>query len=229
MDHGIDSYFRERALAARRVAALAVSMSVLVLAALLALQASPLVRDRLLSPEYFGFEGPEEYQRRIQLESRRGGASALTSIGEVVPMSARRGGQRAARSSHPNATPVPRALATGPGDAPLDVLRRGRVGHPELPEVKSEDLVFEHQVPAEYPPLLFERDIEGWVLLEVVVDTLGQVSELAVLKSSGEPLFERSANIAARRCRFRPYHRDGRLSAVVTRLRFTFKIARVSD
>ncbi len=229
MDHGIDSYFRERVLAARRVATLAASMSVLALAALLALELSPPVRDRLLSPRYFGIEGAEEYQRRIQFESERGGGSALTSVGTVVPIMARRGGHRDAHSTLPNARPVPRTFTVGPGEAPMDVLRRGRVGHPELPEVRSEDLVFEHKVAAEYPPMLFERDIEGWALLEVVVDTLGEVSEMSVLRSSGEPQFEHSASVAARQCRFRPYHRDGKASAIVTRLRFTFNISRVSD
>ena len=144
-------------------------------------------------------------------------------------MASRRGGRRSASSPHPNAQPVTRALAVGPGDAPSDVLRRGSIGHPELPEVRSEDLVFEHRVPAAYPQMLFERDIEGWVLLEVLVDTLGKVSDISVRKSSGEPLFENSAFVAARQCRFRPYRRDGRVSAIVTRLRFSFSIARVSD
>jgi TonB family protein len=148
----------------------------------------------------------------------------------VVPLSAQRGGHRAAaRSPHPNATPVPRARFVGPGEAELDVFRRGSLRRRLLPEVRSEDLVFEQKVPAAYPQMLLERDVEGWVLLEVVVDTLGQVSEIEVRNSSGEPLFERSASEAARQCRFRPYRRDGRVSAIVTRLRFSFSIDRVSD
>lgn len=230
MNHGVEGFFQERALAARRVAALTAVLSVLVLGAVAALEMSPALRQRLLSPRYFGFEGPEQYQRRIALEDPHTPNGDVVGIGQVVPLSAQRGGHRAmVRSPHPNATPVPRARFLGPGESELDVFRRGSLRHRMLPEVRSEDLVFEQKVPAMYPQMLLERDVEGWVLLEVVVDTLGQVSDIEVRNSSGEPLFERSASEAARQCRFRPYRRDGRVSAIVTRLRFSFSIDRVQD
>src|SRR5689334_5708253 len=106
MNHGIEGFFQERALAARRVAALTVVLSVLALGALAALEMSPTLRHRLLSPRYFGFEGPEQYQRRIALEEPRSQNGGAIGIGPVVPLSAQRGGHRArARSPHLNATP----------------------------------------------------------------------------------------------------------------------------
>lgn len=229
MNHGIDSYFREHTRATRRVAALAALMSVVVLGALLALDLSPRIRDRLLSPEYFGFEGPEEFQRRLQDRSLAAANGGPAMLSHVVPVVSQKGGHHPGHALHPNAIPVPGTRFLGPGTDEFDLVMRGSVRHPELPQVRSEDLVFEHKVPASYPDILLERDVEGWVLLEVVVDTLGNVGEIAVRRSSGEPLFEQSASLAARQCRFRPYVRDGRVSAIVTRLRFSFTIDRVSD
>ena len=229
MTHGIDSYFRERAQAARRVAALTASMSVVSLALLLGLGASPMAHRTLLSPQFFGFAGPEEYQRHLQDHATAGSEGGLSMLSHVVPIVAQKGGRHVARSRDPRAVPVPSLHFVGPGNQSFDVFMRGGVRHPELPEVRSEDLVFEHKVSAEYPDILLERDVEGWVLLEVVVDTLGNVSDMAVRNSSGEPLFERSATLAARQCRFRPYMRNGRVSAIVTRLRFSFSIDHVQD
>ncbi|MFI5372424.1 MAG: energy transducer TonB [Candidatus Eisenbacteria bacterium] len=229
MTHGIQGYFHERARAARRVSLMTAALSVTALALLVLMGAWPASRTPLISPEYFGYEGPEQYRRRIETEQQRGGAGPLTQLGELLIASARRGGHRGASSTHPHAEPVPHARMTGPGSADVDVTPRATTRHANLPEVKSEDLVFVQKVAAAYPPMLFERDVEGWVLLEVVVDTLGNVGDIEIRRSSGEPLFEESASQAALQCRFRPYMHNGRVSAVVTRLRFTFSIAHVSE
>src|SRR5689334_21141425 len=99
MNHGVEGFFQERALAARRVAALTAVLSVLVLGAVAALEMSPALRQRLLSPRYFGFEGPEQYQRRIALEEPRTPNGGMVGIGHVVPLSAQRGGHRAVARS----------------------------------------------------------------------------------------------------------------------------------
>ena len=229
MTHGIEGYFAERARAARRVSLLTAALSAATLALLALSGVVPRARRPLWSPEYFGYEGPEQYRRRIEAEQQLGGVGPLTNLGDVLIQPSRRGGSHGARTTHPHAPPVQRSRITGLGEAEFDALPRAASRHANLPEVKSEDLVFVDKVAAAYPPVLFERDVEGWVLLEVVVDTLGNVGDIEIRRSSGEPLFEESATQAALRCRFRPYERNGRAVAVVTRLRFTFSIAHVSD
>jgi TonB family protein len=228
MTHGIEGYFVERARTARRVALLTAALSGVTLA-LLVLSSLVPAKRRLWSPEYFGYEGPEQYRRRIEAEMQRGGIGPLTNLGEVLIQPMVRGGHHGRVSTHPHAEPVQRSRLAGPGNADADILPRATTRHANLPEVKSEDLVFVEKVSATYPPMLFERDVQGWVLLEVVVDTLGTVGDIQIRRSSGEPLFEESATEAALKCRFRPYERNGRAVAVVTRLRFTFSIAHVSD
>jgi TonB family protein len=229
MTHGIEGYFVERARAARRVSLLTAALSAATLALLVLSSMIPAARRPLWSPEYFGFEGPEQYRRRIEAEQQRGGVGPLTNLGELLIQPTRRGGHHGRLSTHPHAEPVQHSKLTGPGDADADLLPRATTRHANLPEVKSEDLVFVKKVSAAYPPMLFERDVEGWVLLEVVVDTLGNVGDIEIRRSSGEPLFEESATQAALQCRFRPYERNGRTVAVLTRLRFTFSISHVSE
>jgi len=229
MTHGIEGYFVERARAARRVSLLTAALSAITLALVVLASLAPSRAKPLWSPEYFGYEGPEQYRRRIEAEQQRGGVGPLTNLGELLIQSAQRGGRHGRLSTHPHAAPVQHSRLSGPGNADADVLPRATTRHANLPEVKSEDLVIVDKVSAVYPPMLFERDIEGWVLLEVVVDTLGRVGDIEIRRSSGEPLFEESATQAALRCRFRPYVRNGHPVDVVTRLRFTFSIAHVSE
>jgi TonB family protein len=229
MIHGIEGYFAERARAARRVSLLTAALSAGTLALLVLTSLVPPARRPLWSPEYFGYEGPEQYKRRIEAEEQRGGAGPLTNLGEVLIAPTQRGGHRGRVSTHPHAEPVQRSRLAGPGNADVDVTPRATTRHANFPEVKSEDLVFVQKVAATYPPMLFERDVEGWVLLEVVVDTLGTVGDIEIRRSSGEPLFEQSATEAAQRCRFQPYIHNGHVIAVVTRLRFTFSIAHVRE
>jgi TonB family protein len=85
-------------------------------------------------------------------------------------------------------------------------------------------LVIDRWVRPEYPRSLLERDIEGKVTLQALVDTVGQVVDVQVLTSTGENLFERAAEEAVRQCRFRPYRPGGEASEFYVVFPFSFRI-----
>ena len=55
-----------------------------------------------------------------------------------------------------------------------------------------------------YPTLLKEMGVEGSVLVALLVDTVGHVSDARVLESSGQRAFDEAALAAAGRLRFTP-------------------------
>ena len=82
------------------------------------------------------------------------------------------------------------------GEAPAAELRAARpiAGAPEIP----------------YPPALFEKRIEGEVLLYLVVDSAGVVvrDSTRIETSSGQPDFDAAAMAAAPTLRFHPATRN---------------------
>lgn len=79
-------------------------------------------------------------------------------------------------------------------------------------------------VPA-YPPLLEHAGIQGRVVLEAVVDTLGRVEPASIrLISSPNPLFNEPAVGALRRSVFRPARVSGRAVRVLVRIPYEFVI-----
>jgi periplasmic protein TonB len=61
-----------------------------------------------------------------------------------------------------------------------------------------------------YPALARRRQYQGTVILEVLVDAGGYVTDLRVSRSSGHPILDRSALADVRRWRFAPARRGGR-------------------
>jgi len=59
-----------------------------------------------------------------------------------------------------------------------------------------------------YPAVMLAREVEGWVLVEFDVTSMGIVANVRVVESS-HPGFERSAIRAARKSRFKPHVIDG--------------------
>lgn len=231
MTHGIAGYFIERARAARRVSLLALAIGALPLAALVLLHVSPaaraLVREHLLpeDPTRFGFEGPEQYVRRIELLTSDGITDELRQIGNVQPLEARRGGAEArARRDDAAARPARGGDAVGPGEAEFDLVSRAVSRRQDVPVVRSEDLVIEVLVRPEYPSELLDRNVEGKVMLQALVDTLGAVTDVQVLGSTGEARFEEVSSAAVWKCRFRPFRRNGVRSEVYAVFRFAFRI-----
>src|SRR5215471_14488356 len=178
MVHGVAGYFIERASCARRVSLLTLGLSVLGGAGLFGVSETPPFRHgphRLTSR--FGFEGPEQYVRRIDLEQSRGRGAALSNVGmiELKADNERGGAPRHARAhvGQPEPRPVRDGNAAGPGAGMRSVTRLAGV-----PVFQSEELVIERLVKPDYPPLLLARDVEGKVTVQALVDTVGQVVDV---------------------------------------------------
>jgi TonB family protein len=226
MTHGVDGYFQERGNASRRVSLLSAGISLAVLGLLLLPAWNPAIRRALDETVRFGYEGPDQYVRRIELLQTGGAHSSLSQIGQVHPVSTRRGGSaRGASTTDPHAEPrtMVRNLP-GLGNAELDLAVRAVSRRSNVPVVQSEDLVIEKLVRPEYPSLLLEQNVEGKVMVQALVDTIGRVVDVQIMGSSGEAQFERAAEVAVWQCRFRPYRRAGSPSEVYAVFRFAFRI-----
>jgi protein TonB len=78
-----------------------------------------------------------------------------------------------------------------------------------------------------YPPLLQQAGIEGKVVLEFVVDSVGRVESRSVrVVSSDNPGFDPSSVTVARKMMFRPGRVNGRAVRVLVRMDFNFVLTR---
>lgn len=234
MPHGTQEYYLERARFVRRVSLITFGVSVVFLALQLALLL-PAVRAPLgralrsgpLHPKRFGFEGPEQYVRRIILEasgpaSRNPGRTTIT----LLSRQATKGGRKQAKpSSDPHARPDARRIRTGEGESTEDLLARARVLYGgSAPVMQSEDLIIERLVRPVYPEDARDQGIEGRIALVARVDTTGTVVQVDLMSSGGQRLLEQAATTAVWQCRFRPYRVAGKAEEVYAVFRFNFRI-----
>jgi protein TonB len=112
-------------------------------------------------------------------------------------------------------TAVAIAATTGAAPAPS-------VAKPPAPAVTGPQPVARY--PAEYPPQAKQRRVEGWVELEFTVDVNGTVKDVAILASEPPKVFDRAAQRALLRWKFKPAQRDGRPEAARTRTTISFKL-----
>lgn len=226
MSHGTEAFFDERARSRRRVATATLTTAFVLLAALFATQL-PLIQrslrrlDRTL--HRFGFEGPDQFVRRIMLESSPPAPLATLNGVRVQPVESRRGGaahHANPRTAHGPLHPVSRFV--GPGLSDVDLLARARAMYRRAPVVQSEDLVIEKLVRPEYPEDARERGVEGRVAIVALVDTTGTVVNVDMVGGSPERSLERAATVAVWQCRFRPYRVAGRTQEVYAVFRFNF-------
>jgi TonB family protein len=228
MMHGVQGFFAERARATRRVAALALGLAMVLLAWLLALTLPAFrrpLREMARHTTRFGFEGEDQFVRRITLQQLQGTSPVLHDVGAIDARRARAGGAtRAPRAEHPRARPETRTDAFGPGQSDRDMTARAVSRLANVPVVQSEDLVIEHASMPIYPEAESERGIEGKVMVQALVDTAGRVVDVQLLASSGVGAFERSAADAVWQYRFRPYRPSGVASEVYAIFRFSFRI-----
>jgi TonB family protein len=225
MLHGIHEFYLERARFERRLALTTIAVSLMLLGALW-LASLPAVRRRIpIEVERFGFEGRDQFVRRIMLETA-GPLNLNARPGmTLIHQQAARGGARArGRSRSPQAIPVMNDRRSGPGDSPEDLLARARAIYRSAPVIQSEDLVIEQLIKPLYPEDARNRNIEGKVALVALVDTTGRVANVDVMDSTGERQFEQAAAEAMWQCRFRPYRVRGEVHEVYAVFRFSFRI-----
>lgn len=78
--------------------------------------------------------------------------------------------------------------------------------------------------PPRYPPGARERGVEGWVRVRVLVDRSGAVEQVAVDAAQPPGEFDRAAQDAARRWRFRPATYEGAPVRAWVRQKLVFKL-----
>ena len=225
MVHGSSAYFVEQARCARRVSLLTLGLGLVGLVALIATQLTGL-RNARIDTARFGFEGSNQYVRRIRLSAHEGPSPTLSDLGKIQTRSTRPGGRPSPHRRRDATEPVVRTPVRGSaetGENFFAARSASRLGG--VPVVRSEDLIIDRLIEPEYPPPLLDRNVEGKVTVQALVDTIGQVVAVEVLSSTGETLFERAAEEAVLQCRFRPYRRGGgEVSEVYAVFRFSFRI-----
>jgi TonB family protein len=228
MIHGSQEYFLECARFERRLSLLTLALSVVLLCALALFAASPFAR-RLNETdvlEHFGFEGPERFVRRIELQADGDalGATRLPLHAIAIP-EAHRGGRRGRADSHAqNAAPAPHRGLPGPGDAAAELMARALRRAGDTPVFQSEELIIEQLVRPVYPEEARDRGIEGRVALMALVDTLGRVVNVDLVSGEEGGALERASAEAVWRCRFRPYRVSGAAREVYAVFRFAFRL-----
>ena len=87
MTHGVQGYFIERGRASRRVALIAVSLAVTGLAPLIALNLPSFrrpMRELIRLTARFGYEGPDQFVRRISLQPHSGSNIITRELGATL-------------------------------------------------------------------------------------------------------------------------------------------------
>ena len=108
-----------------------------------------------------------------------------------------------------------------PAISPLPPPDPGAVKRVSLPETAMRARLI-NKVDPEYPADARQRGVEGEVLLDVVVDINGTVTEINVV--SGHPLLNDAALAAVRQWKFEPYFINGRPVETQTKIRVTFSL-----
>jgi len=228
MMYGVQNFFTERRRAARRVALIAVGLAIAGVASQLALILPVFrrpMREFVRQTTRFGYEGPDQFVRRIALQQLPGQSVVTRELGSIATKRAKPGGAlRARKSDDRRAPPEMRPKVVGPGTADEDMLARAVSRLANIPVVQSEDLVIEHASTPVYPAAEIERSVEGRVMVQALIDTTGRVVDVQLLASTGVVPFERSSAEAVWQYRFRPYRPEGVTREVYAIFRFSFRI-----
>lgn len=229
MRPGIARHDEEWARFWRRLSAVTATASVLFALPFLWLLRSPAARDALNDPKRFGFAGPEQYVRRIQLTvlgAPRGSKNDSRMVRSDALAVQRRGGAALPTLSDAGMTPAPAPRpfrAPGTGDSEEDILARAMLRAGDTPLFQSRELVVVELVEPLYPSEARERGIEGRVAIMALVDTTGSVRQAEIV-GSADRVLERAAMDAVMQCRFEPYAANGRVQEVYAMFRFVFRL-----
>jgi TonB family protein len=223
MIHGSEHYFTERGRFRTRVSTITVVVA-FALFAILALAQVGVVRRALNNPEHFGFEGPDRYVRRIELEQlgTRSGDSDAPIAQSYVPRASRGHGHGStadrirSQGAHTGEGPL------GPGDDPSDLIGRALRQSSNTPLIQSEELIFERLVRPHYPEEARAQGIEGKFAILALIDSTGRVVQVQLQSGDPNGLLETEAAAAVRACVIRPYRVAGHPHEIVARFPFNF-------
>jgi TonB family protein len=121
--------------------------------------------------------------------------------------------QKTEKEPEATANPAPEAALQAPQDS--------------LPPIDSMPVLLEF-IKADYPSALVKKGIAGEVMLDLVVDTLGAVDSVAVVKGL-HPALDSSAAAAAKKFRFKPAMAGGTRVPVLMEYAYRFTIDEVVE
>ena len=131
----------------------------------------------------------------------------------------------------PKTTPLPPPPEAPPVDVaeprPTDIVTPPSPPAPPAPiadVAATVDISSKNMNPPRYPPAAARAGIEGTVILIIDVDANGNVTNVAVEKSSRNRDLDRAAMEAARKWRFNAATRDGAAAAGTVRVPVDFKL-----
>jgi len=224
MPYGLDHHLRLLARQRQRNALFGVAVSLALLLVEFASMRPEVVRA-LNDPKRFGFEGQEQYVRRILLEAVGETIQHGAAQHTIVPVTLHRGGGTTRdRTMITGNRPAGPRSGPGLGEDPADLQTRLRALALQGPIIRSEELVVEKLVRPEYPEEARENDIEGIVEMVALVDTTGAVIEVHIMGGSHQPLLERAATTAVLQCRYRPYRLHENAERVWAYYRISFRL-----
>jgi TonB family protein len=111
-------------------------------------------------------------------------------------------------------------------DALNDRLIQMKLAGAAAPEVLEASLTRVRGIQLDYPDQALRKNIEGWVDLSYMVTADGKVAKVKVLDSSPAGVFDAAASRALSRLRYKPLLVNGKPSAVNTKLRIAFRMAK---
>jgi TonB family protein len=94
------------------------------------------------------------------------------------------------------------------------------------PEVLEASLTRIKGIQLDYPADALRKNIEGWVDLSFMVTADGKVTKVKVLDSNPIGVFDAAASRALSRLRYKPMLLGGKATAVSTKLRIAFRLAK---
>lgn len=135
--------------------------------------------------------------------------------GELTARAAKQPQPRQPRQLRPDIPPPP-------PPPPPDAASEQKPAPPRRLDTKEIEGHLVKRVEAKYPPLARQTKIEGTVVLEVVIDTEGDVESVTVV--SGHPLLIQAAVDAVKQWRYKPWLIDGEPVKIDSKLSVIFSL-----
>jgi TonB family protein len=94
-----------------------------------------------------------------------------------------------------------------------------------LPEVPEASLTRTKQLKPQYPHQALVNSVEGWVEIGYTVTPTGKIIDAQALRSNPAGVFEAAGLDAVNHLRYQPYVKDGKPTAVTTKIRVAFRLS----